>query len=51
MSENHYAAINQVNGGYLVELDGEQHVCVNLNKAIKLVREHMTRTEQEDNSQ
>lgn len=50
MSENHYAAINQVNGGYLVELDGEQHVCVNLNKAIKLVKEHLA-TEQEADSQ
>lgn len=51
MSENHWAGISQVNGGYIVELDGKQYVCVNLNKAIKLIREHMTGAEQEDNSQ
>ena len=37
--ENVFVAINKVNGGFIVELNGQTQVVTSLNKAIKIVRD------------
>jgi hypothetical protein len=39
--ENVYVAINKVNGGFIVELNGQTQVVTSLNKAIKCVRDFL----------
>jgi hypothetical protein len=39
--ESMFVAINKVNGGFILELNGETQVVTSLNKAIKIAREFL----------
>ena len=43
MSDKVYkdVSVQEVEGGYLVHIDGQAHVCISLGKAIKLIKDHL----------